>query len=71
MAFFTETHSGAGIAHRLGLIWADYKEEMARRKVQRTTYRELSALSNRELADLGLARGNIRRIAYEAAYGIK
>jgi uncharacterized protein YjiS (DUF1127 family) len=27
---------------------------------------ELSALSNRDLADLGLARSELRRIAYEA-----
>jgi uncharacterized protein YjiS (DUF1127 family) len=30
------------------------------------TVNELSALSNRELADLGLARGDIQRIAREA-----
>jgi uncharacterized protein YjiS (DUF1127 family) len=31
------------------------------------TVTELSALSNRELADLGIARGDINRVAREAA----
>ena len=29
---------------------------------------ELQGLSNRELADLGLSRSEIRRVAYHAAY---
>ncbi|AUC54830.1 MAG: DUF1127 domain-containing protein [Sagittula sp.] len=40
----------------------------ARRKVFNQTFRELSSLSNRELADLGLGRSEIRRVAYQAAY---
>ncbi|MEO0938471.1 MAG: DUF1127 domain-containing protein [Pseudomonadota bacterium] len=40
----------------------------ARRRVYRMTYSELAGLSNRELADLGLARTHISRIAREAAY---
>lgn len=44
-------------------------EEMVRRKVYRTTLTELSALTNRELADLGMNRAELGRIAYEAAYG--
>jgi uncharacterized protein YjiS (DUF1127 family) len=34
-----------------------------------TTLRELQALTNRDLADLGLCRSNIKSIAYEHAYG--
>ena len=44
-------------------------EEMVRRRVYRTTLAELSALSNRDLADLGINRSELRRVAYEAAYG--
>ena len=44
-------------------------DEMVRRKVYRTTLTELSALTNRELADLGMNRAELGRIAYEAAYG--
>ncbi|WHZ33808.1 DUF1127 domain-containing protein [Sagittula sp. MA-2] len=40
----------------------------ARRKVFNQTFRELSSLSNRELADLGMGRSEIRRVAYQAAY---
>jgi len=32
------------------------------------TVSELSALSGRELADLGLNRSEIKRVAYQAAY---
>ena len=39
----------------------------ARRRVYRTTYAELAGLTNRELADLGLSRGDIKRISQEAA----
>ncbi|SHM70912.1 DUF1127 domain-containing protein [Roseibium suaedae] len=33
----------------------------------RSTYEELSRLSNRELHDLGIARGNIDYFAYNSA----
>lgn len=41
----------------------------ARRRVFRTTLNELQALSNRELADLGLHRSQLRQIALDAANG--
>lgn len=41
--------------------------EMSRRF--HATYRELNMLSARELADLGISRGEIHRIAYDAVYG--
>lgn len=39
---------------------------MARRAAYKTTYNELSALSDRDLIDLGIHRGMIHEIAYEA-----
>ncbi|MEP5730490.1 MAG: DUF1127 domain-containing protein [Sulfitobacter sp.] len=45
------------------------RDALAKRRVYNSTYGELSKLSNRELADLGIARSNIRRMALEAAYG--
>ncbi len=46
-------------------------DALATRYKQHRQYREtldgLSALSNRELADLGLYRGDLRRVAREAA----
>jgi len=48
-------------------------EALATRYKQHRMYREtfdgLSALSNRDLADLGLSRSDIKRIAMEAARG--
>ncbi|QFQ86354.1 DUF1127 domain-containing protein [Paracoccus kondratievae] len=50
---------------------AGLRENMARRAVYRQTLRELGELSDRELADLGLNRSNLRGVAYEAAWGAK
>ena len=41
----------------------------AKRRVFRTTYHELSVLSDRDLGDLGISRIDIKRLAQEAAYG--
>jgi len=49
----------------LGLI----SQKIASRRAFVKTRNELSMLSNRTLADLGLTRGEIHSIAYEAAYG--
>ncbi|UZD91724.1 DUF1127 domain-containing protein [Cognatishimia activa] len=38
-------------------------------RAYRRTVKELSELSNRELADLGLSRSGIRGTAIEAVYG--
>ncbi|MEM9798425.1 MAG: DUF1127 domain-containing protein [Pseudomonadota bacterium] len=38
-------------------------------RTYRTTLAELSRLSDRDLADLGLFRGNLREVAIKAAYG--
>ena len=43
------------------------KIRFARHRVYRRTVNELSELSNRELADLGLHRSMIRRLALQAA----
>ncbi|MEM6595637.1 MAG: DUF1127 domain-containing protein [Pseudomonadota bacterium] len=56
------------IFDRVRAIFADLTERAARAKVYRTTLGELKELSNRELADLGIHRSEIKRIAYEAAY---
>jgi len=38
---------------------------IAREKLARQTIKELSRLSDRELNDMGLSRGNIYSVAYE------
>lgn len=45
------------------------RQQLARRKLYKTTVRELNALSGRELADMGINRSMIRRLALEVAYG--
>lgn len=52
----------------MGMI-VRFQEARARRAVYRQTVNELSNLSNRELADLGIHRSMITRIATEAAWG--
>ena len=42
-------------------------EAMQRRRVYRTTVNELSALSDRDLSDLGISRASIRRLAQDAS----
>ena len=41
----------------------------AKNRLYRQTLDELQVLSNRELADLGMNRANLKSIAHEAAYG--
>jgi len=46
------------------------KDAIARRRVFNQTLYELSHLSDRDLSDLGLSRGNIADVAREAAYKV-
>lgn len=65
-AINTEKSFAAGsLAQMTQAIRAKY----AQYRVYRETLNELNALSGRELADLGLNRSMLKRIALEAAYG--
>ena len=46
-----------------------FRSRFARREAFRRTLAELSALSDREAADLGLSRVDFVRVAREATYG--
>ncbi|MGH1415897.1 MAG: DUF1127 domain-containing protein [Pelagimonas sp.] len=72
MAYATQisTDAQSGLAARFTDIMIDLRARMARRKVYKDTIRELQLLSNRDLADLGLNRSIIRRVAYQAAYEV-
>lgn len=59
----------AGFRTWLGDMIAGIQESRARNAVYRQTVRELNALNARDLADLGIHRSMITRIAREAAYG--
>jgi uncharacterized protein YjiS (DUF1127 family) len=51
-----------GLFARLRQSFADYRAYLA-------IYEELNALRDRELADIGLSRWNLRDVARDAIYG--
>lgn len=69
MAYATSTTRalGFGLRDRIAALVRVYNEGAARRQVYRQTVNELLALSDRDLADLGIHRTQIKRIAIEAA----
>ena len=70
MAYATaNTTVGLNLVGRIAAYRAQLADASAKRKVYRLTRAELSSLSNRDLADLGIGRSQIRGIALEAAYG--
>ncbi len=74
MAAIAHTHNAAadlGLAGRLMAAIQHMQENRARRVIYRQTVRELNALTNRDLADLGISRAMITRLAHEAAWGTK
>lgn len=66
MAYVTSSVR-VGVAQQGEGMMARIKEALRRRKVFNQTYRELSALSTRDLDDLGINRSMITRMAMEAA----
>ncbi|WP_425045737.1 DUF1127 domain-containing protein [Primorskyibacter sp. S87] len=68
MALTTEYSASQTAAFNLKAVAEALNNRFACYRVYRKTYNELFALSNRELADLGLHRSSLRRVAYQAAY---
>ena len=70
MTYYNDTHANGTFIERLMAAAGRMLEAAALRHAQRRVYRktleELSMLSNRDLADLGLARSELRRISWEA-----
>lgn len=70
MAYINSSRAASfSLADRISAFVAATKVQIARRAVYNQTVRELIALSDRELADLGISRVDIRSVAQEAAYG--
>lgn len=70
MAYVNVTRAAqGGFAERFAAIVKSVKTALAKRRKCRQTYRELNALTPRELADLGIHKAMIAQIAREAAYG--
>jgi uncharacterized protein YjiS (DUF1127 family) len=63
--------AGLPLRERFAALRATIVERSAKRKIYRATVNELAALSDRDLADLGIARSMIKSIAIEAANGAK
>ena len=60
--------SSASFGGRVANFFTGLRARRAKYAVYRETLRELQSLSDRELNDLGITRGEIRGIAYQAAY---
>lgn len=70
MAFVNTSRAASlSLADRFPGVVASVKAALARRAVYTQTVRELNALTERELADLGISRLEIAAVAREAAYG--
>lgn len=66
MAYTTDTRS-AGLGQRIANLRVTLADRVAKNKIYRSTYNELQALTDRDLADLGISRSMIKRIAIEAS----
>lgn len=70
MATLNATRTPAlGLTERITLALSAVKTSYRKYAVYRHTLRELKALSDRELSDLGIHASMIDQIAREAAYG--
>ncbi len=72
MTYLTQnsrTVGGASIWQRLSDLTLGAAHRRAQDRAYRSTVRELSALSSRDLADMGIHRADIHDIARQAAYG--
>lgn len=68
MTYATQTRTTTGaLGARLGGLRSALAGRYAKYKVYRNTMNELSALTDRDLADLGINRSMISSIATEAA----
>ncbi|MBN2631690.1 MAG: DUF1127 domain-containing protein [Rhodobacteraceae bacterium] len=65
----TQTIAGLRVGGWLGGVLARWTVARKRRAVYLQTLNELSAMSDRDLADINLCRFQIEDIAREAAYG--
>ena len=70
MAYVNTTRMGRkGLMDRVLVLKDGVVDAWAKRRVYTLTGSELNALTDRELADLGISRLSIHDIAHDAAYG--
>jgi uncharacterized protein YjiS (DUF1127 family) len=69
MAYATQaTQTHGTLVARFNVALDSIRARFERHRVYKNTLAELESLSSRELADLGLSRGMLARIAHQAAY---
>lgn len=68
MAYVNSRSASLSISDRVANVVKMVKDAVERRRIYTATVRELSGLSDRDLSDIGLSRGNIEDLAREAAY---
>ena len=69
MAYVNTRSASPSFSDRIAAFAKAARNALERRRVYNQTLFELNGLSDRDLADLGLARGMISDVAREAAYG--
>ncbi|MGJ8544962.1 MAG: DUF1127 domain-containing protein [Sulfitobacter sp.] len=68
MTYYTDTAArNVGTSNRAATFFGALLTKMKTRRLYRETFNGLSNLTNRELADLGLSRSELRRVSWEAA----
>lgn len=68
MAYVTDIRfGGTTLADRFASLRSSMADRRERRRMYTQTFKELNALTPRELADIGIAKSDIKRIAMEAA----
>lgn len=60
---------GFSVIETVRRAFAPIVESYSQYRVFKSTYDELSNLTTKELSDIGIGRGDITRVAYDAAYG--
>ena len=69
MAYIAANTSAAALDGRVTEFFSNVRQSIADRRLFARTVKELNELQDRELADLGIYRGDIRSIAQTAVYG--
>lgn len=68
MAYVNSRATSVGLIDRLISALTHVKAAIERRRLYVQTLDELNALTDRELADLGISRAKVADVAREAAY---
>ncbi|QUJ75126.1 DUF1127 domain-containing protein [Sulfitobacter albidus] len=67
MTYYTDTAVRTAAPSRIAAFWDAITLKLRQRRAYRRTFNELSMMTARDLADLGMSRADFRRIAREAA----